>query len=171
MEQNFKKSLTEVLKHEGGFVNHPKDPGGATNLGVTLYNFRKYVKPGGTVKDLKALTKDQAGVVYRRHYWDKVLGSQLPSGVDFAVFDFAVNSGPNRAAKYLQRVVGATQDGVIGPQTLALTRKKTPSEVVNQLCDDRMAFLQRLRHWPTFGKGWTKRVSRVRTVALAMAEK
>lgn len=160
------KCIPRILKHEGGFVNHPDDPGGATNLGVTLASFRRYVKPRGTVEDLKRLTVEQATVVYKRQYWDKVLADELPTGVDYAVADFAVNSGPSRAARYLQAVVGATQDGRVGPQTLAAVRSHGSRAVVNQLCDKRMSFLRGLRHWSTFGRGWTRRVGDVRADAL-----
>lgn len=169
MNRNFERALALVLKHEGGFVNHPRDPGGATNKGVTLATFRRYVKPKGTVTDLKALTNEQAGVVYRRQYWDAVLGAELPSGVDYAVFDFAVNSGPSRAAKYLQRAVGAKADGRIGPATLAAVRNVPADDLINRLCDSRLAFLKRLRTWPTFGRGWSNRIRGVRKHALEMA--
>lgn len=137
--------------------------------GVTLANFRKYVKPNGTKTDLRNITDDQLATVYRRHYWDAVSGAELPDGVDYAVFDFAVNSGPSRAAKYLQKVVVAPQDGKIGPATLKAVRAKMHATVIHELCDDRMAFLKRLDTWPTFGKGWTRRVTDVRTEALRMA--
>lgn len=169
MDANFSRSLTAVLKHEGGFVNHPADPGGATNLGVTLANFRRYVKQSGTVEDLKNLTVEQAGVVYRRFYWDRVLGAELPAGVDFAVFDFAVNSGPLRAVQYLQRIVGVPDDGRIGPRTLAAVRAMPARQIVERLCDDRLAFLRRLRTWKAFGKGWGARVAGVRALGLQMA--
>lgn len=169
MDRNFQRSLKAVLKHEGGFVNHPKDPGGATNKGVTIATFRRYVKPGGTVADLKAITNEQLATVYRRHYWDAVHGAELPDGVDFAAFDYAVNSGPSRSAKYLQSVVGVKQDGRIGPATLAAVRAKLPATVIHDLCDARLAFLKRLGTWPTFGKGWSRRVSEVRALALDMA--
>lgn len=169
MNENFPKALKLVLKHEGGYVNHPRDPGGATNLGITLANFRRYVKPDGTVADLKKLTVDQAAVVYRRQYWDAVLGAELPSGVDYAVFDFAVNSGPTRAAKFLQRVVGAKQDGKIGPATLKAVKAMWPPMVIESLSDERLAFLKRLKTYPTFGKGWRNRVAGVRREALRMA--
>ena len=169
MDATFDRALSAVLKHEGGYVNHPKDPGGATNRGITLANFRRYVKPCGTVADLKKLTTAQAAVVYRRHYWDAVLGSQLPAGVDYAVFDFAVNSGPKRAAQFLQRIVGAAADGVIGPKTLAAVSAMPPEDIVTALCDARLAWLKRLKTWPTFGKGWAARVAGVRKLALGMA--
>lgn len=169
MHSNLDRSLNEVLKHEGGFVNHPKDPGGATNLGVTIANFRRYVKPGGTVDDLRKLTIAQAKTVYERHYWDAVRGSQLPSGLDFSVFDFGVNSGPKRAIKLLQRLVGVNPDGVIGPKTLEAVEKINASWLIRDFNDARLAWLKRLPTWKTFGRGWENRVNNVRNVALDMA--
>ncbi len=169
MKVNFEQSLARVLKHEGGFVNHPRDPGGATNKGITIATYRRFVKRGGTVRDLKNITDAQVAKVYKKQYWDKVQADHLPSGVDYAVFDFAVNSGPGRAAKFLQRVVGARADGVIGDQTLAAVRSKNPAAIVGEVCDTRLAWLQGLRTFTTFGKGWTRRVNDVKRVATAMA--
>lgn len=168
MDRNFARALQLVLVNEGGWSDNPADPGGATMKGVTLANFRRYVKPDASKADLRAITNDQLAVVYRRFYWDAVLGAQLPDGVDYAVFDFGVNSGPSRAVRYLQAVVGATQDGRIGPATLAAVNARSPAAVVNGLQDARLAFLQRLGTWPVFGKGWGSRVATVRQQALAM---
>jgi len=170
MDRNFARALTLVLKHEGGWSDHPADPGGATMKGVTLANFRRYVKPDAGKDDLRGITDAQLATVYRRFYWDAVHGAELPDGVDYAVFDFAVNSGPGRAAKQLQGVVGVVQDGRIGPATLNATRAMMRATVINDLCDRRMAFLRRLATWPNFGKGWTARVSAVRAAALKLAQ-
>jgi lysozyme family protein len=170
MERNFQKALAAVLVHEGGWSDHPADPGGATMKGVTLANFRRYVKADATKSDLRKITDEQLAMVYRRFFWDAVAGAVLPDGVDYAVFDFAVNSGPKRAAEYLQRVVGATPDGKIGPATLKAVGTVSKNAVIGGLCDARMAFLQRLGTWPTFGKGWTRRVEGVRTLALTLAK-
>jgi len=168
MNSNFPRAVKLVLAHEGGYVDHPKDPGGATNLGVTLGTYRRYIKRHGTKDDLRRLTVEEASQCYRKHYWDKVRGDDLPSGVDYAVFDYAVNSGPGRAAKALQSVVGAKLDGAIGPETIGKAAAYNPSVVVNRLCDERLAFLKRLNTWSTFGKGWSSRVAGVREDALHM---
>lgn len=168
MQSNFARALANVLVHEGGFVNHPKDPGGATNKGITIATFRKWVRRDGTVDDLKNISAADVAKVYRKHYWDKVRGDDLPSGVDYAVFDYAVNSGPGRAAKALQTVVGAKLDGVIGTETIGKATAYNPAVVVNRLCDERLAFLKRLSTWPTFGKGWSSRVAGVREDAVHM---
>lgn len=169
MDRNFVRALALVLKSEGGWSDNPADPGGATMKGVTLANFRRYVKADATKADLKKIGDDQVAMVYRRFYWDSVLGAELPDGVDYAVFDFAVNSGPGRAAKYLQAVVGALQDGRIGPATLAAVRARPAGVVIDQLCDARLAFLQRLPTWATFGRGWSDRIKSVRAHALLMS--
>ena len=169
MDRNFGRALALVLKSEGGWSDNPADPGGATMKGVTLANFRRYVKADATKADLRAITNDQVATIYRRFYWDAVAGAELPGGVDYAVFDFAVNSGPGRAAKYLQAAVGAAQDGRIGPATLSAVGARPSGAVIADLCDARLAFLRRLPTWPVFGKGWSDRVRSVRSQALLMS--
>jgi lysozyme family protein len=137
--------------------------------GVTLASFRRYVKADATKADLRAISDAQLATVYRRFYWDAVAGAELPDGVDYAVFDFAVNSGPGRAAKYLQAVLGTVQDGRIGPATLAAARAKPAGVVIDALCDARVAFLEKLPTWPNFGRGWSARVASVRQQALLMS--
>jgi lysozyme family protein len=166
------KMIPLILKHEGGYVNHPSDPGGATNKGITIATFRRYIKASGTIDDLKALTTGQATIVYKRQYWDAVSADLLPVGVDYSVADFAVNSGPSRAAKYLQKVVGVSQDGQIGPATLAAVRAMEPKDIIRQLNANRLAFMKRIRGgklWVTFGRGWQRRVDDVTRQSLADA--
>lgn len=161
MKHNYEMCLEWVLVHEGGFVNHPKDPGGATNFGITqaTYNgwLRRNGKPSASVRDIP---KNVVEAIYKRQYWDAVRGDDLPSGLDYAVFDFAVNSGVNRASQFLQRILGVEADGVIGEQTLGAvySNKFKIQDLVETLCENRMAFLRKLRHWPTFKNGWTRRV-------------
>ncbi|TGT71062.1 hypothetical protein EN802_19185 [bacterium M00.F.Ca.ET.159.01.1.1] len=169
MDRNFARALSLVLKSEGGWSDNPADPGGATMKGVTLANFRRYVKADASKAELRAITDAQVATVYRRFYWDAVVGAELPDGIDYAVFDFAVNSGPGRAAKYLQAVVGVTQDGGIGPATLAAARAKPAGVIIDALCDARLAFLEKLPTWPNFGRGWSARVAAVRRQALLMS--
>ena len=168
MNSNFEKALALVLEHEGGYVDHPKDPGGATNRGVTqaVYNAYRKIRGRG-MQSVKFITDDELRAIYKFQYWDKVQGDCLPTGLDYAVFDFAVNSGVGRAAKYLQAVLGVAQDGQIGARTLAAITK--PVNTINALCDRRMGFLRNLRTFLTFGKGWSRRVQDVRAHALEMA--
>lgn len=176
MNPNFNEALSLVLKHEGGYVNHPADPGGATNLGITIGTAKRYGvdmdSDGDTdILDIKKLTVAAASKIYKGEYWNKVSGDLLPSGLDYAVFDFAVNSGVSRAGKFLQGLLGVTQDGQIGPKTVAALDGKNAGDLINALCDNRLAFMKSLSTWKTFGKGWNSRVSGVRAAALAMAKK
>ena len=171
MRDNFEKSLKAVLVHEGGYVNHPADPGGATARGITQATYDAYRKRLGLgVRSVKMLADDELRDIYRKQYWDMVKGDELPSGVDYAVFDFAVNSGPGRAIRYLQTVLGVESDGIIGMVTLRAADEMDERIAINALCDRRMTFLRNLSTFGTFGKGWTARVSGVRSMALAMAD-
>jgi lysozyme family protein len=168
MKDNFESALEAVLHHEGGFVNHPADPGGMTNLGVTKKVWEEWVGHEVDEKTMRGLTPEIVGPMYKAKYWDKVKGDDLPSGVDYAVFDAAVNSGPGRAAKWLQSCVGVEPDGGIGPKTLAAVSAMNPAELVEDYAKRRLSFLMDLPHWGTFGKGWGRRVAAVQTVAATM---
>jgi len=151
-------------------VNHPDAPGGATNKGITQATYDGWMRlQGRGRRSVRDITDAEVASIYRQQYWDVIKGDDLPSGVAYAVFDAAVNSGPARGAKWLQAAVGASQDGVIGGQTLAAAAKADPHKTVDRMCDARMAFLRRLKHWSTFGKGWTRRVANVRDLAHAWA--
>jgi len=167
---NFEKSLAELLKHEGGFVNHPSDPGGATNLGVTQAVWEDWIDRAVSEENMKALTPAKVAPLYRELYWDRVKGDKLPSGVDYCVFDAAVNSGASRAAKWLQTTVAAVPDGAIGEQTLKLVLLTNPQMLIDKYSANRLAFLQRLETWPTFGKGWERRVREVQQTATDMCK-
>jgi lysozyme family protein len=167
---DFNEAFRESLRHEGGFANHPQDPGGATNKGVTLANFRKYVKPKGTVEDLKNITDEQLETFYRKHFWNTIMGDQLPSGIDFMVYDFAIHSGPSRAVKHLQTALGVTADGVVGPKTLAAANAANRKEVILKISASRQKFLEGLAIFKTFGKGWTRRVKEATEFALARTD-
>lgn len=168
MKANFDRALPLLLKHEGGFSNNPADPGGATNRGITLNTFREIHGKHKTVDDLKRISDSELRHIYKTRYWDAVRGDDLPAGVDYAVFDFAVHSGPSRAVKYLQKILMVRQDGIVGPQTLSVLARAKAEHVVEVLCMERLKFLQSLSTWPTFGKGWKRRVEDVQRNALAM---
>jgi lysozyme family protein len=168
MKSNFDAALKAILHHEGGFVNHPNDPGGMTNLGVTKKVWEEWVGHEVDEKAMRALTPEIVGPMYKAKYWDKVKGDDLPTGVDYCVFDAAVNSGPGRAAKWLQSCVGVEPDGGIGPKTLAAVAAFDPAELVEDYAKRRLSFLMDLPHWDTFGKGWGRRVAEVQTVASSM---
>lgn len=166
---NFEASLSLVLVHEGGWSDHPQDPGGATMRGVTLATYSTWLKRAATKAELRAIPDAHLDAIYRAMYWGRCRCDDLPAGVDYAVFDAAVNSGPRRSAQWLQRVSGAVVDGEIGPATLAAVERLDDTQTVNALCDVRLRFLQGLNTWPTFGRGWARRVADVRNHALAMA--
>jgi len=176
MNRNFLRVMPHVFKHEGGYVDHPADPGGATNMGVTLETLSAWRGRRVGKADVRALSRAEATEIYRRQYWSPIRGDELPGGVDYAMFDFAINSGPRRAAEYLQRVVGADVDGHVGIHTLACVRARAPNEIVRQLCAARLRFLKRIRDrrtrkplWLHFGKGWQRRVDAVAEFALRLA--
>ena len=162
MKENFDAALKALLKHEGGYVNHPADPGGMTNLGVTKRVWEEWVGHAVDEQTMRNLTPDLVAPLYKKRYWDAVRADDLPSGVDFVVFDCAVNSGVGRASKFLQQAAGVTDDGKIGPGTLQAVMAKDPKELVDAFCDQRQAFLEALPTFATFGKGWSRRVAEVR---------
>jgi lysozyme family protein len=165
---NFEQSLALVLRHEGGFVNHPRDPGGITNLGVTKSTYENWLGRKVTKTEMQALTLADVEPIYKTNYWDKIRGKDLPYGVDYAMFDFAVNSGTRRAARTLQQLVGVHDDGIVGPFTLGAVKAVHPNELLEDLCNARMEFLRGLEHWDTFGRGWTRRINEVKTAAEVM---
>lgn len=164
MKSNFPEPVLGWLGvHEGGYVDHPQDPGGRTNKGVTQAVYDHYRQSQGLpVRSVWHLTGEEHHRIYRTRYWARVKGDQLPPGVDYCVFDAAVNSGVSQAAKWLQRAVGVRDDGVIGPVTLEAVNASDPLRVVESVCDQRLNMLRRLKTWPTFGKGWSRRVEDVR---------
>jgi lysozyme family protein len=168
MLSNFPQCFALVLKNEGGYVDNPKDPGGATNLGCTKATWESWVGHPVTKDDIRALTPSDVMPLYKAKYWDTIKGDYLPEGVDYAVFDFAINSGPSRAAKALQSVLSTNPDGQIGPATLRALEAANPREVATAVCEARIAFLQSLSTYGTFGKGWSRRVSEVETVSFNM---
>ena len=165
MQSNYDKCLETILHHEGGYVNHPKDPGGETNLGVTK---RVYEEHGGT-KDMKDLTVEDVAPIYKKGYWDKMKGDELPSGLDLCVFDFRVNAGPGRAAKYLQTMIGSTPDGGIGPMTLKAVSEYVEEhglvKAIENYQDARQSYYEKLSTFDTFGRGWTRRVDETTQLA------
>lgn len=169
MNDNFKNALNHVLRHEGGWSDHKDDPGGATMKGVTLDVFKRHFGPGKGKDDLRQITNDQLEQIYRSGYWNKCHCDELPAGIDYVVFDAAVNSGPGRGVKWLQAAIGVEQDGGIGPKTLAKVEALNTIQVADNMCDRRLDFLQKLSTWSTFGRGWERRVESVRTDAIAMA--
>ena len=171
MKDNLESSLKAILHHEGGYVNHPKDPGGETNLGVTKKVYEEY----GGKKDMKDLVVADVAPIYIDRYWGKMKCDDLPSGLDLCVFDFGVNAGPGRAAKFLQKLLGVTQDGGIGPQTLGALQSAIGEDKVTQTREMiekyqsmRQEYYEGLSTFDTFGKGWTRRVEETTHEAISM---
>ena len=170
MKQNFDKCLAKLLSHEGGYVNHPKDPGGMTNLGVTKRVYDDWIGRESTEQEMRDLTPTDVGPIYKKNYWDRVKGDNLPSGVDWCAFDWAVNSGSGRPAKAIQRAVGAAADGAIGPMTLKAVADKDPKEIIEYVFQVRQSFYESLKTFETFGRGWTRRNKETLDQALQMAD-
>ena len=162
-------SLRRLLVSEGGYSNHPADPGGPTNFGITIIDYRKYVKPDATAADVRGMKADQAKAIYRSKYWDAMRCDELPAGLDYAAFDYGVNSGIGRAGKVLRRMLHLPDNtSTITDEVISAARAADAKATIAALCDERLAFLKGLSTWPVFGRGWG-RVAEVRTAALAMA--
>ena len=159
MKQNFNRSLEFVLKSEEGFSDNPADPGGMTNLGVTKGAWERFVGHPVTEADMRALTPDAVGSFYHQKYWDLAQCDFFPSGLDYMMFDFAVNAGVDRATKTLQTAVGAFPDGSIGVRTLAAVI--SCKDLLNAFSAAKRDFYRSLKTFPIFGKGWLKRVDEV----------
>ncbi|WP_374290230.1 glycoside hydrolase family 108 protein [Paenirhodobacter enshiensis] len=165
----FDACLKIVLLNEGGWSDHPADPGGATMYGITLDTYRQ-THPGASKADLRAITMAEVSAIYRAGYWDRVRGDDLPAGLDLVAFDGAVNSGVYRGAKWLQSAVGVTADGQIGAKTVSAAKAANVPSAIKRALQARKNFLLSLSTWSTFGKGWTARLSRVEAEALKMAK-
>lgn len=168
MKDNFDACLKKVLAHEGGFVNHPKDPGGMTMLGVTKRVWEEWVGHEVDEKEMRSLTPEKIAPMYRKKYWDAVQGDDLPAGVDYVLFDMAVNAGPGRATKLLQSAIGTTPDGKIGPKTMAALKQMDAAEIVARFTQERESFYKSLPTFATFGKGWLRRTEEAKESALTM---
>jgi lysozyme family protein len=152
---NFDQALAIVLKHEGGYVNHPSDPGGETNYGIT----KAVAQRNGYHGDMRTIPMDVVARIYKKDYWDAVKADELPPAVRYAVFDGAVNSGPVQSIKWLQRAVGARDDGILGPVTMGLVRDTNQEKLLRVLLGQRLSFMASLSSWPAFGRGWARRIA------------
>jgi lysozyme family protein len=176
MISNWDKSFDMVIAHEGGFTNDERDPGnklpdgrkGSTMLGCTQANWEKYIGHEVTQDDMKALKKEDVKPLYKRDYWDAVRGDDLPAGVDYAVFDFAINAGPAAARKMIQKALGVTADGSIGPATMKAIQEAEGKDLLDNFSNSKEAFYKSLPTFQTYGKGWLKRVADVQTSASTM---
>ena len=152
---NFDQAFNILLKHEGGFSDHPADPGGKTRFGIT----EAVAREAGYRGDMRELPLDLAKRIYKDRYWDAVRAEELPAAVRYAVFDAAVNSGPRQAIRWLQRAVGVRDDGIIGPITLGAVRAADPERLLRRVLAQRLRFMTGLSNWPAFGRGWARRIA------------
>ena len=151
----FDEAFDTLIGHEGGYVNHPNDPGGATRWGVT----ERVARAHGYTGPMRDFPRDQAKAIYRKSYWEPVKADQLPKHIRFDVFDGAVNSDVERSIKWLQQAVGTSSDGDIGPKTLAAVAAENPERISKRYNGHRLAFMTNLTTWPSFGKGWARRIA------------
>jgi lysozyme family protein len=168
MLSNWDNAFKLMLKSEGGFVNHPSDPGGMTNLGVTKATWENWVGRESDEAEMRGLTPEKVEPLYKKKYWDAVRGDELPMGLDYLMFDFAVNAGAGRAIKTLQTAVGVTPDGGFGPMTMAAVQAVDPVELIERFSQAKEDFYRSLTTFATFGKGWLNRVADVKVKASAM---
>ena len=173
IDKEYQHCLKMILHHEGGYVNHPADPGGETNLGVTKRVYEAYCKKNGLrVTSMRDLEITDVAPIYKTEYWDRVKGDDLHTSLALCVFDFGVNAGTGRAAKYLQKIVNAKADGAIGPATLRKVVIATEAygikNMVEKYQENRQKYYEKLKHFETFGRGWTRRVTETTEAALKL---
>ena len=170
----FNDALAIVLKAEGGFCNDSRDPGGMTNLGVTKTTWEAYTGHRASEADMRALTPAKVAPLYKSRYWNEVCGDYLPPSVALAVFDFAVNAGPRRAGKMLQRIVGVPVDGIVGSATVhavdGFVDNHGEAELVRQFTNARRDYYRALGTFTTFGRGWLRRCDAVETECLKVCK-
>jgi len=168
-QERFDRCLAEVLRLEGGYVDDPRDPGGATKFGVTCAVLSEALGRAVSAEDLAALTEAEAGEIYRPRYWARVRCPQLPEGLDLVAFDTAVNMGPGTAARLLQAALGTEADGVVGFTTLAAAAGRPAAETIRTVSDLRRRRYRALAGFAAFGRGWLRRTDEVEGLALAWA--
>ena len=172
MANSFAACLARVLQHEGGFTTHPRDPGGMTNLGVTRRVWAEWTKrklDQVDEQEMRDLLPENVEALYLERYWRACRCDDLPAGIDYVVFDCAVNSGPGRSAKILQETLGVSADGRIGPVTIKAADAGVTG-IIHDAVDARLEYIRGLSTWPTFGRGWERRCEEVRAAALEMVE-
>lgn len=152
---NFDAAFDKLLGHEGGYANHPSDPGGETMWGVT----KRVAIQSGYTGPMRQMPRETAKAIYRKLYWDAVRADELPEALRFDVFDAAVNSGAKQSVKWLQRVLNVEEDGLIGPETIAATKGMNPVAVAAAMNGERLDLMTSLPTWGAFGRGWARRIA------------
>ena len=174
MKENYEHCLGMILHHEGGYVNHPKDPGGETNMGVTRRVYENWcLEQDLFQKDMKDLEFSDVAPIYKQNYWDRCKCDSLPNGVDLCVFDMGVNAGTGRGARFLQKCVGSVSDGAVGPNTLRQVDEwiamRGEEDLITDYSERRRDYYKRLKTFSTFGRGWIRRVDETEVEALKLA--
>ena len=174
MKENYEHCLGMILHHEGGYVNHPKDPGGETNMGVTRRVYENWCLEQDLFrKDMKDLEFSDVAPIYKKNYWDRCKCDSLPNGVDLCVFDMGVNAGTGRGARFLQKCVGSISDGAVGPNTLRQVDEwiamRGEEDLITDYSERRRDYYKRLKTFSTFGRGWIRRVDETEVEALKLA--
>ena len=171
MKSSYSTAIKGVLAHEGGYTNHPADPGGPTNWGITIHDARMYWKSNATAADVKAMPLSVAQDIYKKRYWDAQRGDELPAGLDYSVFDYGVNSGIGRSGKVLRRILGLSDaTSAVTQEVLDAVARRDPKALIVAMNDERLRFLKALKTWPTFGGGWGRRVAEVKALSLQLAD-
>ena len=170
MTGDFKECLALVLKSEGGFVNHPSDPGGMTNLGVTKRVWEEYTGHEADEKVMRSLTPEKVAPLYEQRYWRPTYCEVLPRGLDLLVFSMGINAGPGRSVKLLQSCIGCVADGVIGPRTMELIKSADVTDLIQRYSEARRNYYRSLKTFDVFGKGWLARVDREQAEAINMVK-
>ena len=168
MNTNWQTSFELMLQSEGGFVNHPSDPGGMTNLGVTKATWESWVGREVDEAEMRGLTPEKVEPLYKERYWDAVRGDELPAGISYLCFDFAVNAGVGRSIKTLQTAVAVPADGWFGPITMAAVQSIDPVTLIERFSAEKVVFYRGLNTFATFGNGWLNRVADVKAKASSM---
>lgn len=163
MKNRFDVCIDRVLSHEGGYVNDPRDPGGETKFGISKRSYENV--------NIKALTREDAKRIYLRDFWRKGSCDLLPVGLDYLILDAGINHGVSQAIKFLQRAVGVTADGIIGPKTILAVNKAKPEAIIRAFCEHRLNFYKSLKTFKTYGRGWTRRLVESRATALTDSRK
>jgi len=169
MQFTYEQAITQVLKDEGGYTNESTDPGGPTNWGITIHDARTYWKSNATSQDVKTMPRSVAEDIYIKHYAGPINYDSLPAGVDYTIFDYAINSGISKSIKTVQELIGVPIDGTMGPITLAKINSSDPISLIHAIYIERLKFLKTLHTWSTYGHGWTNRCNNGLSLALTLA--
>ena len=165
----FDTAVAFTLREEGGFTDDPRDPGGATNLGITLATLTHWRGRPATADDVRHLTIAEADAIYQALYWHAMRCDLLPIGIALMVFDFGVNAGPGTSARELQSAIGVTVDGVVGPVTALAVKGADRAGLIGALHDAHEQHYRGLDDFPVFGAGWLARLTRCTARATDLA--